>query len=204
MPMKQEILELIGYVSSVMILISLLMTSVVKFRVINAVGSLIFTVYALLIHSYPTAVLNACLVGVDVWFLVKVLRTRLEYSVDAASLADTAVSRFLDGNGADMEKFFPGWQQDKAQADRIYVVYYGMTMAGILLGREAQDGVLTVLVDYTTPQHRDCSVGKALYPALARQGYRTLLAKTGEEKHARYLKKMGFSQQDGVYRLELA
>ena len=93
MPMKQEILELIGYVSSVMILISLLMTSVVKFRVINAVGSLIFTVYALLIHSYPTAVLNACLVGVDVWFLVKVLRTRLEYSVDAASLADTAVSR---------------------------------------------------------------------------------------------------------------
>ena len=84
--MKQEILELIGYVSSVLILISLLMTSVVKFRVINGVGSLIFTVYAILIHSYPTAVLNACLVAVDVWFLVKGEKKRISQTFGSGDI----------------------------------------------------------------------------------------------------------------------
>ena len=48
-------LELVGYFASLLVLISLLMTSVVKLRVINMIGSLIFAVYALLICSYPTA-----------------------------------------------------------------------------------------------------------------------------------------------------
>ena len=201
--MTQEILELIGYISSVLILISLLMTSVVKFRIINAVGSLIFTVYAILIHSYPTAVLNACLVGVDLWFLVKVLRTRLEYTMEAALPGETAVRQFLRGNGTDIARFFPEWETQMEMANQIYVVYYGMTRAGILAGREEANGTLQVLLDYTTPQHRDCSVGRALYPALQRQGYRRLQAKAEVEKHGTYLRKMGFCQQGDVYSLEL-
>lgn len=203
MPMKQEMLELIGYVSSVLILISLLMTSAVKFRVINAVGSVIFTVYAVLIHSYPTAVLNGCLVAVDLWFLVKVLRTRLEYSVEQASREDSAVRHFLKENAADIAKFFPDWQNEAQRADRIYVVYYGMTMAGILAGTANADGSLSVLLDYTTPLHRDCSVGKALYPALGRLGYRRLLAQTELKKHGRYLEKMGFALENGRFIKEL-
>lgn len=201
--MKQETLELIGYVSSVLILVSLLMTSVVKFRVINAVGSLIFTVYAILIHSYPTAVLNACLVAVDLWFLMKVLRSRMEYDVETSAPEDGTVRRFLEMNGADMAKFFPEWEKNIAAADRIFVVYYGMTMAGILAGREEANGTLQVLLDYTTPQHRDCSVGRALYPALEQMGYQRLKTSTRVVKHAAYLRKMGFRQQGDTYSLEL-
>ena len=51
----QMIFELIGYLGSVLVIVSMLMTSVVKLRVINTIGSVIFAVYALLIHSYPTA-----------------------------------------------------------------------------------------------------------------------------------------------------
>ena len=52
------ILEMVGYISSVLVLISFLMTSVVKLRVINSIGTSIFTVYAFLTQSYPTAFLN--------------------------------------------------------------------------------------------------------------------------------------------------
>ena len=38
----QSIWELIGYLASLLVLISLLMTSVVKLRIINLIGSLIF------------------------------------------------------------------------------------------------------------------------------------------------------------------
>ena len=59
------IIEMIGYLGSVLVLISFLMSSVVKLRVINAVGSLVFAGYALIIHSYPTALMNFCLVGIS-------------------------------------------------------------------------------------------------------------------------------------------
>ena len=46
------ILELIGYTGSLLVIVSMLMTSVVKLRVINTIGSVIFCGYALAIHSY--------------------------------------------------------------------------------------------------------------------------------------------------------
>ena len=196
--MKQEILELIGYASSVLIMISLLMTSEVKFRVINGIGSVIFTVYAILIHSYPTAVLNACLVAVDVWFLVKVLRAKGAYNVVEAELRESGVRRLLRENVEDISRFFPDWDRTALLADRVFVVYDGMTVAGVLIGRTTEQGELTVLLDYSTPQYRDCSVGNYLYPALAEKGITRLTTQTRVEKHARYLRKMGFAEKDGV------
>ena len=72
---RQMILELVGYFASLLVLVSLLMTSVVKLRVINMIGSFIFAVYALFISSYPTAVMNFCLVGVNIYFLIKMAKT---------------------------------------------------------------------------------------------------------------------------------
>ena len=63
--------ELIGYLGSVLVVVSMLMSSVVKLRVINTIGSGIFAGYALLIHSYPTALMNACLVGINLYNLVR-------------------------------------------------------------------------------------------------------------------------------------
>ncbi|MBQ5897462.1 MAG: hypothetical protein IIW81_03245 [Oscillospiraceae bacterium] len=40
------IIELIGYLGSILVLVSMLMSSVVKLRIINTVGSIIFTFYA--------------------------------------------------------------------------------------------------------------------------------------------------------------
>ena len=71
----EMLLELVGYFASLLVLVSLLMTSVVKLRVINMVGSLIFAIYALCIGSLPTAVMNFCLVGVNIFYLVRMART---------------------------------------------------------------------------------------------------------------------------------
>lgn len=52
------IIEMAGYLGSVLVIVSMLMTSVRKLRVVNAVGAGIFTIYALLIQSYPTALMK--------------------------------------------------------------------------------------------------------------------------------------------------
>ena len=68
------IVELIGYFSSLLVLVSFLMTSVIRLRIVNSVGAIIFTVYATIIGSYPTALINLCLVGINMYNLYKPLK----------------------------------------------------------------------------------------------------------------------------------
>lgn len=65
------IIEMVGYLGSVLVVISMLMTSVRRLRVVNSVGAGIFTIYALIIQSYPTALMNFCLVVINVYHLIR-------------------------------------------------------------------------------------------------------------------------------------
>ena len=60
------IIELVGYIGSILVLVAFLMTSVVRLRVVNSIGSLIFAISALIIQSYPTALMNFCLVLISI------------------------------------------------------------------------------------------------------------------------------------------
>ena len=55
---SQLVLELVGYVASILVAISLMMSSILKLRLINLVGSAAFVVYGALIGAYPVAVVN--------------------------------------------------------------------------------------------------------------------------------------------------
>ena len=67
-------LELLGYLASILIAISLMMRSLNKLRIINLVGSLLFTVYGFTIGAYPVAALNAFIVLVNVYYLQKAFK----------------------------------------------------------------------------------------------------------------------------------
>ena len=64
-------IEIFGYIGCIFVIVSMLMTSVVKLRVINTVGSSISAVYAMIGHSYPLAVVNASLVVINIYNLIK-------------------------------------------------------------------------------------------------------------------------------------
>lgn len=70
------IVELVGYFGSILVLVSFLMTSVVKLRLINAAGGAISTVYALIIRAYPTAFMNIFLIIINIYYLIKIRRTK--------------------------------------------------------------------------------------------------------------------------------
>jgi hypothetical protein len=69
-------LELVGYLASVLVAISLMMRSLNKLRVINLSGSLLFTVYGFTIGAYPVAVLNAFIVLVNIFYLQKAFKVQ--------------------------------------------------------------------------------------------------------------------------------
>ena len=61
--------HIIGYIASALVAVSLMMSSILKLRVINLVGASLFTVYGLLIGAYPVAVMNLFIVLIDLYYL---------------------------------------------------------------------------------------------------------------------------------------
>ena len=61
--------EIIGYIASALVAVSLMMSSILKLRVINLVGAALFTAYGLLIGAYPVAVMNLFIVLIDLYYL---------------------------------------------------------------------------------------------------------------------------------------
>ncbi len=74
--MTPEILiEIFGYIGSALVIISMLMTSVVKLRIVNMCGALISTIYAIIVGAWPVVVLNAALIIIQI---VQLCRLRKE------------------------------------------------------------------------------------------------------------------------------
>lgn len=185
------ILELIGYTGSLLVIVSMLMTSVVKLRVINTIGSVIFCGYALAIHSYPTAAMQICLIIINIINLRKLNNTKKEYAAVGTKADDGFLAHFLFENSSDIKKFFPDFSAPSA-GDKIFLITCGQVPAGVFIAQDDGKGALTVKLDYTTPAYRDCSAGKFLYTHLQHLGIKKILAETKIPAHEKYLHKMGF------------
>ena len=195
----QLILELMGYLSSVIVLISFLMSSVVKLRIINSIGCIVFVIYAILIKSYPTAFLNACLIGVNIYYLVKLTKSDKHYSLIDTTVEDGYLTYFLNHYKNDIAVYFPGVNPMQEDVNTAYMVCCNGVPAGVLLGKKDAAGTLDVILDYTTPEYRDCSVGVYLYEQLPSLDVKKLCLKEASEKHIGYLNKMGFVNEDNVF-----
>ncbi|GLO63771.1 membrane protein [Vibrio sp. MACH09] len=69
--MDFNMVEIMGYVASIMVAISLTMKDIVKLRVLNFIGCSFFVVYGLMIGAMPVVATNAFIACVNVYFLVK-------------------------------------------------------------------------------------------------------------------------------------
>src|SRR4028119_1354526 len=73
---SQLVLEIVGYVASVLVAVSLMMSSILKLRLVNLVGSAAFTVYGVLIHAYTVAAVNLLIVFINLYYLRQMLGAR--------------------------------------------------------------------------------------------------------------------------------
>lgn len=192
-------IELFGYLGSGLVVVSMLMTSVIRLRVINLIGSVIFAIYALIIQSYPTAVMNFFLVGINVYHLVRLLKTEKHYELIRTEQNDPYFGYLLRDSMEDIRLWFPDFSPDGLDADVAYLVCCDRNPAGLFLGKRSGSEI-EVLLDYATPVYRDTSVGRFLYNALTKDGCRRFTFRDNAPKHIGYLEKMGYRKTDeGVY-----
>ena len=156
------LIEAFGYLGSLLVLVSMLMTSVVKLRIINTIGSVIFTIYAFIIKSYPTALMNFCLVLINLRFLWKMSRMDKEYEIVECDRNDVLLRYLVDHYRNDINRIFPGIDLNLRQIDRAYVVLCQGKPVGITLGNAEDDDTLDLKLDYTIPEFRDFSIASMI------------------------------------------
>ena len=196
-------IEIYGYIGSVLVVVSMLMSSIIKLRVINILGSVISGSYALIIGSFPLVLMNSCLIIINVYNLYKLLKAEQKYDLVDSEANDAFVGYFLAHYKDDIQKYFPGFTMDNA-ADKAFIVCCEGNPSNILLGKDNGNGVLDVILDYSTPVYRDCSAGKYLYAALPSKGVKVLqFAQNSSKEHEDYLTKMGFKKENGVFQKNL-
>ena len=209
---SQLVLEIVGYVASVLVAISLMMSSILRLRLINLVGSAAFVVYGALIGAYPVAVVNLLIVFINLYYLRQMLGSR-EYFKLLQVRADSEYLRaFLDFHAAEIQRFLPGFAFAPADGQLVFFVLRDMVPAGLFIGQARGDGVLRVVLDFVIPQYRDFKTGRYVFQDQAEffrgHGITRIVSGAGSPVHNAYLRRMGFvpvnpGDPAGPYRLDV-
>ena len=69
-------IEIIGLVASLIVLGSFLMKDILIIRLVNITGAIVFVVYGILIDAFATWFVNAALILVHVFYIIKEFRTK--------------------------------------------------------------------------------------------------------------------------------
>lgn len=196
-------LELFGYLGTALVIVSMMMSSVVRLRLFNIAGSVISAIYATLSGAMPVAVLNAVLIAINSWQLYRFYRGRALYCVAPVGAGDASLSRLLAVAGKDLDAHFPDAKRDIDRASDAYIVFQASAAIGVFVGERTADTV-HVLVDYVLPRYRDPSVARYLSAFLKERGVRTLTAPpSAPTEGEKRLDKVGFRLFKGERTLHL-
>ncbi|HKG91007.1 MAG TPA: hypothetical protein VKA84_03875 [Gemmatimonadaceae bacterium] len=206
------LLELLGYAASVLVAVSLMMSSVLRLRVINLFGSAAFSLYGFLIHAYPVGVLNFFIVCVNVYYLRQMLGTR-EYFRLLSVRPDTEYLRyFLRFYDEEIRRFLPTFAYAPTEQHLNLFILRDTIPAGLFVGQIHDGHCLRVDLDFVIPQYRDFRIGRYLFEEQAEffraRGIDEIVSPAGTPAHVAYLRRMGFEPVDpadpgGRYRLTL-
>ncbi len=191
--------EYLGYLASIVIAISLTMSSLLKLRLINLAGAIMFIIYGLLIGAIPIVLLNCLTTSVNLYFLYRLFTTKAYFQLLKVNSRSEYLHRFLDFHQADIRRFIPAYRFEPSDDQLIVFILRDMVPAGLFIGECKQAGVFHVYLDYVIPQYRDFKIANYLYCSTQLFKEREivrLVSSPNNQLHEKYLQRMGF-QQDG-------
>lgn len=201
--MTQELLNWLGYIASLIILISLLMRSIKKLRWINLFGAILFGIYGYLIGSIPTSFMNFGIALINIYFLYSIYSNKVYLKIIPIAEDDTYLQAFLEFYQEDIKRFSLLSPTDIKDASMKFYVLRDMNPAGLFVCEEKDKKTLHILMDYVIPTYRDFKIGDYVFRAQRHvfldQGFETFEVQTNNQEHIKYLFKMGFQFEDGVY-----
>jgi hypothetical protein len=198
--------EIVGYVASALVVLSLTMTSVVRLRTISLAGSVVFVVYGVLIGSVPIIVTNAAIAGINLWFLRAELGLHRDLGASPIAADAPFLLDFIAFHLDDIRRFQPTFTMPSAGAVALLLTRDGLP-AGVVIG-ERHGSELELHLDYVLQAYRDSRLGHWLFgrgaDVFRSAGISRLVTSPGNDVHRGYLLRVGFVPSAERYVLDLA
>lgn len=202
--MNPNQIELIGYLGSILVAISLMMKSLLRLRVINLVGALFFTGYGVLLGAYPVAVLNGLIVCIDLYYLFQMWRQKDFFTFLEVSPKSEYLRAFVDFYKDDIAEIIPSYTHQVELEDSLlcFFILRNMVPAGLFIAK-VQGAEAHVRLDYVIPNYRDFQVARFIFEEHAtfftQHGIRQFVSEGGSDFHRKYLERMEFVKIGDVY-----
>lgn len=189
-------IEIVGYIGSVLVAVSLMMNSLWRLRWINLGGALVFAIYGLILGAYPVAAVNGFIVFVDIYYLWQMGKAEEYFSLLPIGRTDNSyLTRFLEFHNDDVKNYFPDFNLSDVKGARMVFILRNMTPAGLVVFTE-EEGEAKLYLDYVLPQYRDMRCARyfmeQMTPHWLEAGINRLKSPAGVQVHGKYLKQLGF------------
>ncbi len=199
--------EMIGYLGSLLVALSLSMKNIRYLRRINFFGALTFSIYGLLIGAYPVFVLNGYIAIIDIYFLVKMYNTKEDFKlVPVLDKKHIYLKEFLEFYSNDIKIYFPNYRSLNLTDLSCFFVLRDVRPVGLLIIEEKEGNEIEIHLDYAIPDYRDLKSGKYVFNSemkyFKNKGYKSVITKSEVKKHQKYLLNIGFgrsSENDEIF-----
>lgn len=190
-------IDILGYIASVLILLSFMMSNPVKLRIIAFIGAASFSVYGFLIHSYPTAIMNAGVTFVNLYYLSKIFTTNETYSICKANIKYDYFKNVLNLYSPQIKEIYNNFDLKSNEFSYAYSIMCKTNIIGVVLGNK-EDKTLNNAVLFISKDHKNIKLFDNLYEKLAADGYKKIKVNSEilESKFKDYIIKMGFEIED--------
>ena len=202
-------LDILGWAGSALLVFSLMQARVLRFRVLNTIACVVLVGFNWALGVWPMVAMNVVLSGINLWFIVKLLRDRTNdtaYTVLEVGENDAYLQHFLAVEGPQIRTFFPQFAGLQASPSRsAWLVQRGNETVGVVIARDEGHGTAQVELDYVTARFRDFTPGEFVYRRsglFTSHGWRRVVSPPGMV--APYYARLGFSRSGDAWVLDLA
>lgn len=129
-------LEIFGYIGTVLVIISMLMTSLTKLRIINMCGAVISTIYSIIVGAWPIVVMNVCLLCINMFHTVKALTRESKLRDVKVNADDSSLLYFISLYKDRIKVFDDEYDFNISESDEIHLIYLENQIIAFFAGKK--------------------------------------------------------------------
>ncbi|HCC47803.1 MAG TPA: hypothetical protein DEQ38_06760 [Elusimicrobia bacterium] len=189
--------ELIGYLASALVAVSLLTSNVLRLRVLNLAGALVFIVYAALTHAWPVLAVNFFVACIDLWHIISLKSKKDIFKLMQVTTDNPLLANFLAYYARGVWEFFPDFDLAKLKDPRCVFILRNLLPVGLFIYTEEKPEI-KIHLDFVAEDYRDLKSARFLFNgahgAGAFEGFTHFAAASASPRHAGYLLRLGFEE----------
>ncbi|MGC8867211.1 MAG: hypothetical protein ACP5IO_01570 [Elusimicrobiales bacterium] len=198
--------EIIGYIGSFVIALSLLMKNVLKLRIVNLFGALLFVMYGFMIKAHAVWLVNLFIAIVDMYYIHR-LKKELGHFRFVPMNYNELIEAFIKENIDDIKRYFPDVDRKDLKSLSYYIIIRNFVFVGIFGYKKISDKSIMIEIDYIVADWRDFKNAVNFFAYLSSNPeFKNAILRTysSNKIYRLYLERLGFIPEgDGFYSLKL-